>query len=74
MICPFYGKAASEMFTILSPTGGNQCALITGRHSPCVMELAGKAPELANCEWSGSQRAIEFADYPTSRSQYGYPD
>lgn len=82
MPCPFYGKSASELFRILTPSGGNQCALVTSRHAPCALEIAGDDhPELKNCEWSQSQRAIEFERFPLSGSpaplpnvEAGYPD
>jgi hypothetical protein len=45
--CPFYGRAYFEGVRgtphhppfILFPTRRNQCALITDRHSPCVLEM-----------------------------------
>jgi hypothetical protein len=51
--CPFYGRAYFEGVRgsqnppfVLYPSRGNQCALITDRHSPCV--LAG---ERAPVDW-----------------------
>lgn len=79
MPCKFYGKSAHELFRILTPSGGNQCALVTARHSPCKLEIGGDAhPELENCEWCGSARAIEFATFEPGNATPGivggYPD
>jgi hypothetical protein len=47
--CPFYGKSAHPEMRLLIETGGNQCAAIWGRHSPCSMEISGKRPDLSRC-------------------------
>jgi len=84
MPCPFYGKSANELLRILVPlpddvSGGRQCALVTSRQAPCTLEMAGDPnPELANCEWSNSNRAIDFAtfkvDGPAAPTRTRYPD
>lgn len=78
MPCMFYGKSAHEFLKILVPSGGNQCALITNRHAPCKLEIAGDpAPELERCEFTGCRNAIEFAKFDESGTTPGvvkYPD
>ena len=63
MPCPFYGRAASRLLKITTPTGGNQCALIFEGHAPCRMEMEGFSPELEHCDFNGSGRAVEVATY-----------
>ena len=78
MPCKFYGKSAHDFLRILVPSGGNQCALVANRHAPCKLEIDGDAhPELENCEWCGSARAIEIAKFDASGTTPGvtnYPD
>jgi hypothetical protein len=53
MSCPFYGAAIAAphgVVPVLMPSGGNQCALITGAHSPCRMEIEGDAPAWGECQ------------------------
>ena len=45
--CHFYGKAIGAARLI--DTHGNQCALITERHSPCQMEIANRTPDETTC-------------------------
>lgn len=54
MNCPFYGH--SMFFNIVLPprfllidSGGNQCALITDAHSPCMLEINGQEVEWRLC-------------------------
>lgn len=57
--CPFYGynmalgrsTAQRPDFAPfrLIPTRGNQCALITGAHSPCQLETTGQPIEWSVC-------------------------
>ncbi len=53
MNCPFYGcafiaKQPDPPFVLFS-VGGNRCALITGAHAPCQMEIAGETPDWKTC-------------------------
>lgn len=59
--CPFYGRHAAPTMRLLVEQYGNQCALVTSSYAPCAMEMAGQLPELARCEWNGTERAGEFA-------------
>ncbi len=45
--CPFYGF--NGMSDFLADQAGNQCAIITKRHSPCMMETAGDTPNWNLC-------------------------
>ncbi len=45
--CPFYGF--NGMFGMMLDSKGNQCALVTGSHSPCAMERGGEQPCWENC-------------------------
>jgi hypothetical protein len=45
--CRFYGH--SGISGLLTPSYGNQCALIVDAHSPCRFELAGKTPDENEC-------------------------
>lgn len=47
--CPFYGF--SGFSGILMDTEGNQCALVTGSHSPCYMEFQGQKPDWDECRY-----------------------
>jgi hypothetical protein len=60
MNCPFYAHALHQVTRHLVPElsgwmlipnpGSNQCALITGAHSPCCMEVdEKKAPDWSEC-------------------------
>ena len=56
IICPFYGRAYFEGVRggplppfVLYPTFGNQCALITDRHSPCVLEVEQRPVDFRAC-------------------------
>jgi hypothetical protein len=42
--------------TILLPSGGNQCAIITSAHSPCWMEVSEKRPP----DWAECPRNPKF--------------
>lgn len=49
--CPFYGRAlvfAGRPFTLLG-TGGNQCAIIIDRHSPCALEIDNQPVDWRTC-------------------------
>lgn len=58
MNCPFYGHAIflapsstqrpSPPF-ILFGQRGNQCAIVTTSHAPCLMEMEGKKPDWIWC-------------------------
>jgi hypothetical protein len=74
MPCPFYGKHAIPLMRALIDQHGNQCALITGAYAPCRMELAGASPDLEKCEFAGSDRAIEFAEFRQMPANTRYPD
>ena len=53
MSCPFYGHAVAFVngtHPVMMETGGNQCALITGAHSPCRMELEGDPAQWEKCK------------------------
>ena len=53
MSCPFYGHAIAFVngtHPVMMDTGGNQCALMTGAHSPCRMEIQGARPNWAECD------------------------
>jgi hypothetical protein len=67
---------AGELMRVLAITQGNQCALVTSRHAPCTLDMAGDpAPDLKNCEWAGSQRAEEFRTFETANmGSSRYPD
>jgi hypothetical protein len=57
MNCPFYGRALygthypqpNRPPFILFNQHGNQCAIITGSHSPCQMEMQDKEPDWQKC-------------------------
>ena len=56
--CPFYGYSmiaqsattVGPVFTLVS-SHGNQCGVITGRHSPCYLEAEGKRVEWRECSY-----------------------
>jgi hypothetical protein len=73
MSCPYYGKSALLLIQKLAPTGGNQCALVTGAHSPCVMEFRHEEPDLDTCERRRFPEASAFAKWP-SIEWAEYPD
>jgi hypothetical protein len=56
LMCPFYGyalfhhEAVGGGDTIMVPSQGNQCALITDAHSPCAMQIDGLRPEWEKCQ------------------------
>ena len=56
--CPFYGMAMGEGYFL--DTNGNQCALISGRHSPCKMELDGEKPNWYNCSHNNSEIILDL--------------
>lgn len=35
--CPFYGCSLVHGGSVMLPSGGNQCALVTSAYSPCYM-------------------------------------
>jgi len=43
--CRYYGYSPQGM-----PTWGNQCALVTTAHAPCMMEIAGERPDALRCD------------------------
>lgn len=55
--CPFYGRALFTSFAgapdrprfLLIDSRGNQCALVTDAHSPCMLEIAGQPVEWRDC-------------------------
>jgi hypothetical protein len=52
--CPFYGRALfSHMILpvkfILLDTKSNQCAIVTDKHSPCLLELNHEDVEWRDC-------------------------
>jgi hypothetical protein len=55
--CPFYGLTLVLIATspdtvrqlVSTPSGGNQCGLMTDSFAPCRMEVAGHAPEWREC-------------------------
>lgn len=58
--CPFYGRAIYLYATVyvsqttcppflLLDTQGNQCALVTYRHAPCMMEVDGQSIDWREC-------------------------
>ncbi len=51
--CPFYGIAIRVIHTgpcvIAMESHGNQCALMTDAHSPCVMEISGQTVNWRGC-------------------------
>lgn len=52
--CPFYGRALYAHMVLplkflLLNTMGNQCALVTDSHAPCVMEIDGREVEWSQC-------------------------
>ena len=57
MNCPFYGRALfgthfpreNQPPFVLFDQHGNQCAIITGSHSPCRMEIDGEEPNWKTC-------------------------
>ena len=52
MSCPFYGHAVAFVngtHPVMMDSGGNQCALMTGAHSPCRMEIGGARPNWGEC-------------------------
>lgn len=61
--CPFYGMHALPEFGTLLTQGGNQCGLIIESYSPCRMEAAGLEIDFETCEFNGTGRAAEFADF-----------
>lgn len=79
MPCPFSGKHAVPLMNLLVTSQGNQCALITSSYAPCRLEMEGDpAPDLGNCEWKNSQRAVAFAQFETRHmhdtADHHYPD
>ena len=53
--CPFYGFSAFHGGIFLD-TKGNQCALITGSHSPCRMELREETPNWRDCPYNTPEK------------------
>jgi hypothetical protein len=56
MGCPFYAQALRQVswiaggWMLIPNPDSNQCALITGAHSPCCMEVdERKAPDWSEC-------------------------
>lgn len=45
--CRFYGMSGETGHLV--PTGGNQCALLLGRYSPCQMEINGNPIDESRC-------------------------
>lgn len=71
MNCPFYGRSlfrgTDGAHPFFAGTAGNQCALITDAHSPCVMEtIQGKPPDWSGCvrnpERNGTGSQIIYAN------------
>jgi hypothetical protein len=61
MNCPFYGCAMHTLSMqplrfVLLATHGNQCALVTDRHSPCLLEIDGQPIEWEACQRIGDMR------------------
>lgn len=46
--CPFYGMSMPGGAVMIDQSG-NQCALISGSHAPCQMEMAELAPVWTEC-------------------------
>lgn len=59
MNCPFYAQAlhnvgrhtglATNGWVLVENPQSNQCALITGAHSPCMLEVVGIEPRWELC-------------------------
>lgn len=54
MNCPFYGRsmfinAVWPPRILLIKSHGNQCALVTDAHAPCLMEINGDPIEWREC-------------------------
>jgi hypothetical protein len=56
MNCPFYGYAMFRLGSmagafpfVLIPSHGNQCALVTDSHSPCILQTNGDPVEWSVC-------------------------
>jgi len=54
--CPFYGAVYFEGQRgtphppfVLFPTEGNECAVVTNRHTPCYLEIEGQPVDWRNC-------------------------
>jgi len=53
--CPFYGRsmqtalAVKPALFVLFDSRGNQCALVTDAHSPCLLEIEGRPVEWREC-------------------------
>jgi len=61
--CPFYGYGLFRLegqypFTLINQFG-NRCALVTGSHSPCQMEIAGEPPDWRTCSLLAAVRCEE---------------
>lgn len=59
--CPFYGFQVMEGGWFLS-AGGNQCALIVKRYSPCSMEMQHNNPDWDTCPFGGQMSEDDWAD------------
>jgi hypothetical protein len=75
--CPFYGFHLSEG-TAMTDQKGNQCALQTGRYSPCRMERAGEVPDWDHCPISrefsmGFFREMGIIAFPEEFWPAGHP-
>jgi hypothetical protein len=64
MSCLFYGRAAILSFERMIDTGGNQCALVTDAHAPCVMEDNPGGPCLMHCYRHAWAQAPQFVHWP----------
>lgn len=58
--CPFYGMNIAQ--GVLTDTRGNQCAIETGRFSPCHLEMRGEAAVWERCPYRRLEESGKFLE------------